>query len=86
MAKKWISLICVWVMVVTIFLMPLTVRTVGAQSDSGNEAVQEEGSQQTGNADLIQAPSGVLMEAQTGTVIFGKDKVPCGVRRALRRL
>ena len=40
MAKKWISLICVWVMVVTIFLMPLTVRTVGAQSDSGNEAVQ----------------------------------------------
>ena len=44
MAKKWISLICVWVMVVTIFLMPLTVRTVGAQSDSGNEAVQEEGS------------------------------------------
>ena len=74
MAKKWISLICVWVMVVTIFLMPLTVRTVGAQSDSGNEAVQEEGSQQTGNADLIQAPSGVLMEAQTGTVIFGKDK------------
>ena len=42
MAKKWISLICVWVMVVTIFLMPLTVRTVGAQSDSGNEAVQEE--------------------------------------------
>ena len=74
MAKKWISLICVWVMVVTIFLMPLTVRTVGAQSDSGNEAVQEEGIQQTGNADLIQAPSGVLMEAQTGTVIFGKDK------------
>lgn len=74
MAKKWISLICVWVMVVMIFLMPLTVRTVGAQSDSGNEAVQEEGSQQTGNADLIQAPSGVLMEAQTGTVIFGKDK------------
>ena len=74
MAKKWISLICVWVMVVTIFLMPLTVRTVGAQSDSGNEAVQEEGSQQTGNADLIQAPSGVLMEAQTGTVSFGKDK------------
>lgn len=74
MAKKWISLICVWVMVVTIFLMPLTVRTVGAQSDSGNEAVQEEGTQQTGNADLIQAPSGVLMEAQTGTVIFGKDK------------
>lgn len=61
-------------MVVTIFLMPLTVRTVGAQSDSGNEAVQEEGSQQTGNADLIQAPSGVLMEAQTGTVIFEKDK------------
>lgn len=74
MAKKWISLICVWVMAVTIFLMPLTVRTVGAQSDSGNEAVQEEGSQQTGNADLIQAPSGVLMEAQTGTVIFEKDK------------
>ena len=46
------------------FLTPLTVR---AQNDSTDEAAQE-------NTDLIQAPSGILMEAQTGTVIYQKDQ------------
>ena len=64
MTKKWISLICVWVMSFTMFLTPLTVR---AQNDSTDEAAQE-------NTDLIQAPSGILMEAQTGTVIYQKDQ------------
>lgn len=36
-----------------------------------NETGQEEGQN---SADLIQAPSGVLMEAQTGTIIYEKDK------------
>ena len=64
MTKKWISLICVWVMSFTMFLTPLTVR---AQNDSTDEAAQE-------NTDLIQEPSGILMEAQTGTVIYQKDQ------------
>ena len=46
------------------FLTPLTVR---AQNGSTDEAAQE-------NTDLIQAPSGILMEAQTGTVIYQKDQ------------
>lgn len=62
MAKKWISFICVWIMALTVFLTPLTVR---AQNDSTDE---------TGNTDLIQAPSGVLMEPETGTIIYEKDK------------
>ena len=61
MAKKWISFICVWIMALTVLLTPLTVR---AQNDSTDE---------TGNTDLIQAPSGVLMEPETGTIIYEKD-------------
>ena len=79
MAKKWISLICVWIMSFTMLLTPLTVR---AQNDTENktaneiadETAQENSSQQTDTADLIQAPSGILMEAQTGTVIYQKDQ------------
>lgn len=62
MAKKWISFICVWIMALTVLLAPLT---VSAQNDSTDE---------TGNTDLIQAPSGVLMEPETGTIIYEKDK------------
>lgn len=62
MAKKWISFICVWIMALTVLLTPLTVR---AQNDSTDE---------TGNTDLIQAPSGVLMEPETGMIIYEKDK------------
>lgn len=62
MAKKWISFICLWIMALTVLLTPLTVR---AQNDSTDE---------TGNTDLIQAPSGVLMEPETGTIIYEKDK------------
>ena len=79
MAKKWISLICVWIMSFTMLLTPLTVR---AQNDTENktaneiadETAQENSSQQTDTADLIQAPSGILMEAQTGAVIYQKDQ------------
>lgn len=70
MAKKWISVICVWIISFTILLTPLTVR---GQNESANESTQENSGHQTESADLIQAPSGVLMEAQTGTVIYQKD-------------
>lgn len=70
MAKKWISVICVWIISFTILLTPLTAR---GQNESANESTQENSGQQTESADLTQAPSGVLMEAQTGTVIYQKD-------------
>lgn len=70
MAKKWISVICVWIISFTILLTPLTAR---GQNESANESTQENSGQQTESADLIQAPFGVLMEAQTGTVIYQKD-------------
>ena len=70
MAKKWISVICVWIISFTILLTPLTAR---GQNESANESTQENSGQQTESADLIQATSGVLMEAQTGTVIYQKD-------------
>ena len=70
MVKKWISVICVWIISFTILLTPLTAR---GQNESANESTQENSGQQTESADLIQAPSGVLMEAQTGTVIYQKD-------------
>ena len=71
MAKKWISLICPWIMSFTMLLTPLAVR---AQNDTANGTEQENSSQQTENTDLIQAPSGILMEARTGTVIYQKDQ------------
>ena len=76
MAKKWISVICVWIISFTILLTPLTAR---GQNESANESTQENSGQQTESADLIQAPSGVLMEAQTGTVSegFGYKEKPC---------
>lgn len=70
MAKKWISVMCVWIISFTILLTPLTAR---GQNESANKSTQENSGQQTESADLIQAPSGVLMEAQTGTVIYQKD-------------
>ena len=70
MAKKWISVICVWIISFTILLTPLTAR---GQNESANESTQENSGQQTESADLIQAPSGVLMEAQTGTGIYQKE-------------
>ena len=63
-------MICVWIISFTILLTPLTAR---GQNESANESTQENSGQQTESADLIQAPSGVLMEAQTGTVIYQKD-------------
>lgn len=70
MAKKWISVMCVWIISFTILLTPLTAR---GQNESANKSTQENSGLQTESADLIQAPSGVLMEAQTGTVIYQKD-------------
>ncbi len=71
MAKKWISLICTWIISFSMLLMPLS---AGAQNSPTDENAPEDSGQQTQNADLIQAPSGILMEAQTGTVIYQKDQ------------
>ena len=71
MVKKWISLICACIISLIMLLTPLAVR---AQNNSTDETIQENSSQQPETADLIQAPSGILMEAQTGTVIYHKDQ------------
>lgn len=70
MPKRWISLFCVWIFVLSAGVMPVSAQNIlyeeeGAQTDEN--MVQGE------TADLIQAPSGVLMEAQTGTIIYQKD-------------
>lgn len=62
MVKKWISLICACIISLIMLLTPLAVR---AQNNSTDETIQENSSQQPETADLIQAPSGILMEAQT---------------------
>lgn len=46
---------------------------IGA-SDTVNSQAQNDSTDETGNTDLIQAPSGVLMEPETGTIIYEKDK------------
>ena len=71
MVKKWISLICACIISLIMLLTPLAVR---AQNNSTDETIRENSSQQPETADLIQAPSGILMEAQTGTVIYQKDQ------------
>ena len=71
MVKKWISLICACIISLIMLLTPLAVR---AQNNSTDETIQENSSQQPETADLIQAPSGILMEAQTGTVIYQKNQ------------
>ena len=71
MVKKWISLICACIISLIMLLTPLAVR---AQNNSTDGTIQENSSQQPETADLIQAPSGILMEAQTGTVIYQKDQ------------
>lgn len=64
MPKRWISLLCVG-----IFVLSAGAMSVSAQ----NIFYEEENTQTTETSDLIQAPSGVLMEAQTGTIIYEKD-------------
>lgn len=71
MVKKWISLICACIISLIMLLTPLAVR---AQNNSTDETIQENSSQQPETADLIQAPSGILVEAQTGTVIYQKNQ------------
>lgn len=67
MPKRWISLFIVWIFVLSAGAMPVCAKSaLYAEVDTQEET-------QTDTADLIQAPSGVLMEAQTGTVIFEKD-------------
>lgn len=67
MSKRWISLLAVWIFALSAGAMPVCAKSaLYAEADAQEEAQKD-------TADLIQAPSGVLMEAQTGTVIFEKD-------------
>lgn len=67
MSRKWKRRICSWILAACI----LTSQAVSAQTyiRFEEESLQEGESSQS----LITAPSGLLMEAKTGTVIFEKD-------------
>ncbi|MDO4305263.1 MAG: D-alanyl-D-alanine carboxypeptidase family protein [Eubacteriales bacterium] len=68
MHRKWKWIVCSWLMIISLLTPP----AVSARSYIQYE---EETGQEREGADqaLITAPSGLLMEAQTGTVIFEKD-------------
>lgn len=59
MQKKWISFICSCILIAVFLATPFK---IWAQTADDTGAV------------LIEAPEGVLMEAQTGTIIFEKEK------------
>lgn len=68
MPRKWKIILCSWILIASL----LTAPAVSAQTYIRYEEStgQEEDST---NQTLIAAPAGLLMEAQTGTVIFEKD-------------
>ena len=65
MRKKWISIIC------AILIMVCTIITPAYAA--GIFLPEESNTRQAESTDLIEAPSGILMEAQTGTVVYQKD-------------
>ena len=65
MRKKWISIIC------AILIMVCTITT--PVYAAGIFLPEESNTRQAESTDLIEAPSGILMEAQTGTVVYQKD-------------
>lgn len=67
MHRKWKLVICSWILIVSLF----TASASYAQTYICPEETEQEG-ESTSQA-LIASPSGLLMEAKTGTVIFEKD-------------
>ena len=65
MRKKWISIICAILIIVCIITAPVYA--------AGIFLPEESNTRQAESTDLIEAPSGILMEAQTGTVVYQKD-------------
>lgn len=64
-AKKWISIICAVIIMVCTIITPAYA--------AGIFLPEESNTKQAESTDLIEAPSGILMEAQTGTVVYQKD-------------
>ena len=65
MRKKWISIICAVLIMVCTITAPVYA--------AGIFLPEESNTKQAESTDLIEAPSGILMEAQTGTVVYQKD-------------
>ena len=65
MRKKWISIICAVIIMVCTIITPAYA--------AGIFLPEESNTRQAESTDLIEAPSGILMEAQTGTVVYQKD-------------
>ena len=65
MRKKWISIICAVLIMVCTITAPVYA--------AGIFLPEESNTRQAESTDLIEAPSGILMEAQTGTVVYQKD-------------
>ena len=65
MRKKWISIICAILIMVCTITAPVYA--------AGIFLPEESNTKQAESTDLIEAPSGILMEAQTGTVVYQKD-------------
>lgn len=65
MRKKWISIICAVIIMVCTIITPAYA--------AGIFLPEEINTRQAESTDLIEAPSGILMEAQTGTVVYQKD-------------
>ena len=65
MRKKWISIICAILIMVCTITAPVYA--------AGIFLPEESNTRQAESTDLIEAPSGILMEAQTGTVVYQKD-------------
>ena len=67
MRKKWISIICAVIIMVCTIITPAYA--------AGIFLPEESNTRQAESTDLIEAPSGILMEAQTGTVVY--QTKPC---------
>lgn len=74
MRKKWPSMITAGIIIISMFSTSTYASEITGKTYSGFILSEENSSQQNESSDLIQAPSGMLMEAQTGTVIYKKDE------------
>lgn len=74
MRKKWTSVITAGLIMISMISTSTYAAEITGRVYSGIILSEENSSQQNESADLIQAPSGILMEAQTGTVIYQKDE------------
>lgn len=74
MRKKWPSMITAGIIIISMFSTSAYASEITGKTYSGFILSEENSSQQNESSDLIQAPSGILMEAQTGTVIYKKDE------------